>query len=335
MAYPDCFPSASQIPWLDKVSHPFPLSLPETDQPHQQGKWRADASPERVAYRPDHIAAEDFTPAATDIPPSFPSPPPSPCLSPSFLEVSSSPSPKTPSYLLRLPTLRTDRPRPVSNSKQSTVRRKGFRRTKSTQLEPTKLTYLSLRSQVKWRLQEICPRKRLADRPAPQMKTHSSPPPPHPPAPLPFPVSRRTDMTRAAVPTLERNRRLKTTRPIPSKMEYLRLRSEVRWHLKDLGFEKQQSLTLGVSTPPTQVHPVLVMIGSVPTWLLPEGSFHPPPPDPVVAVHRRTVWDANTRLSMLASLDSPNRAYRPRRRRKLIPGEPASMESVEFSGLPH
>ena len=45
------------------------------------------------------------------------------------------------------------------------------------------------------------------------------------PAPKPFEATKR-------------DRRLKPTRSNPYKMEHLRLRSEVKWRLKDLGFEK-------------------------------------------------------------------------------------------------
>ena len=243
-------------------------------------------------------------------------------------------------------TLRTDRPRPVSNSKQSKVRQEGLRRLKSTRLEPTKLAYLKLRSQVKWQLREICRRKRLADRPNPQARTRlplplSLPPPPPPLILPPLPVPQRTDITRAAVPTpkrfkaIKRSHRLKATRPKPFKMEYLRLRSEVRWRLKDLGFEKRPPPPPPpppvVPTRPIQVHPIPVMIGLIPALLWPVSVFHTPP-SPVAPTPRRTNWDTSTRISVLASQDSPKRAYRPRRRRRLIPDDP--MVDVEFFDPP-
>ena len=241
----------------------------------------------------------------------------------------------TPSHPLRLPTLRTDRPRPVSSAKQSRVHQKGLRRTKFTRPGPTKIAYLRVRSQVKWHFQEARWWKRLADRPASQMKPRLPLPPP-PTAPVPLQLPQRTDIPRAAVPTpkrfkaIKRTRRLKSTRPKPSKMEHLRLRSGVKWHLKDLGFEKRPPPPppppLVVPTQPTQVHPVLMMIGPLPAWLWPAGVFHPPP-GPVAPSPQQTGWDASTRLSMLTP--QLKRAYRPRRRKRLIPDGSVPMEGVE------
>ena len=290
-------------------------------------------SPERIAYRLDSVATERPTPAVTDLPPSLPFPAHSLSLSPSPPEVpSSSTTPTTFSYLPRFPALRTDHPRPISNSKQLKVRQEGFRRPRSTRLEPTKLVYLRLRSQVKWCLQEICRRKRLADQPSPQAGTNM----PFPLPPVPLPVPQRTDIPRTTIPTpkrfkvIKRNRRLKSTRPKPFKMEYLRLRSEVGWRLKDLGFYKRPPLRppppTAVSTQPPQVRPVPVMIGPIPALLWPPNVFRSHP-GPVVPTPRPTDWDASTSLSVLASQDPPKRAYRPRRRRKLVPDEP--MNGVE------
>jgi len=267
-----------------------------------------------------------------NLPISFPPTPYSPS-PPSFTLLST--TPMTPPCPLRLPTLRTDRPRPVSNAKQSKVHQKGLRRTGSTRPGPTKLAYLRVRSQVKWHLQEARWWKRLADRPTPQMQTHLPLPQlPPPAAPVPLQLPQRTDIPRAAVPTpkrlkaIKRIRRLKTTRPKPFKMKYLRLRSEVKWHLKDAGFEKRPPPPppppTVVPTQPILARPVLVMIGPLPAWLLPAGVFYPPP-GPVVPTPQQTGWDASSRLSLLTH--QPLHAYRPRRRKRLIPDVP--MEGVE------
>ena len=350
----DSFPSAPRIAWADKVNRLAFFSLPysNANQLHQQGKWRADASPERVEYRPGSIATQHPTPAVTNLPLPLPN------LSSTCLpEVPpSSTTPMTPSYPLHLPTLRTDRPRPVSNAKQSKVHQKNLRRIKSTRFYPTKLAHLRLKSQVKWHLQEARWWKRLADRPTRQMKIHQPPPPPHylplpppprhlPPflAPVPLPIPQRASIPRAAVPApkrlkaIKRIRRLKTTRPKPYKMEYLRLRSEVKWRLKDLGIEKRPPPSLppppAVSTQPAQVHPILVMLGPLPAWLWPAGVFFPPP-DPVAPTPQQAGRDASIRLSVLTSQDPSRRIYGPRRWVRLIPDESAPMEGVEFFGLP-
>jgi hypothetical protein len=206
--------------------------------------------------------------------------------------------------------------------------------------------YLSLRSQVKWRLQEICRRKQPTDRPTPQMRTPL--PPSLPPLPAPAPPSAPPAVpqvigiprTGAPLPkrlkAIKQNRRFKTTQLKPFKMENFRLRDKVKWRLKDLGFEKRPPPP--PPPPPAipirraQIHPVPVMIGPIPALRWPVDVFRPPPPGPVVPAPRKSDWDASTRLSVLASLDSPKRAYRPRRRRKLIPGDPMLMEDVVFFG---
>ena len=262
-----------------------------------------------------------------------------------------------PSYPLRLSALRTDRPRPVSNPKQSKVRQKGLRRIKSTRFDPTKMPHLRLKSQVKWHLQEARWWKRLADRPAHQMKIHPphplSPLPPHdlpsppapipapasvpPPAPVPLPPQRTAIPTPKRLKAIKRSRRLKATRPKPFKMAYLRLRSEVKWRLKELGIEKRPPPPSPsppvVSTQPAQVHPVPVMIGPLPAWLWPARVFYPPP-GPVVPTPQQAGRDASIRLSVLTSEDPPTRIYRPLRWRSLIPDESVPMDGVELLGLP-
>lgn len=116
-------------------------------------------------------------------------------------------------------------------------------------------------------------------------------------------------------------------------MDYLRLRSEVKWRLKDLGFEKRlvpppsPTKTPAVSTRPDEVVPLLVKIGSIPALLRPASIFNTPP---LVPISRRGDLDDSTRLSVPASLDFPKRAYRPRR--SLFRDEPEPMEDVEPSG---
>ena len=265
-------------------------------------------------------------------------------LSPPEVPLSST-TPTTPYYPLHLPTLRTGRPRPVSNAKQSRVCQKGFRRIKSTRFEPTKLAHLRLRSQVKWHFQESRWWKRLAERPNPQMRNHLPHPPTHhlpppPPAPVSLPVLQRTGFPRTAAPTPKRLkavkqcRRLKATRPKPFKMRSLRLRSEVKWRLKDLGIEKRPPPPPlpppVVPTQPTQVHPVLVLVGLLPAWLWPAGVFYPPPPPgSVIPTPQQAGWGAGSRISVATSEDPPKRAYRPRRRRRLFPDESVPMEGVE------
>lgn len=112
-------------------------------------------------------------------------------------------------------------------------------------------------------------------------------------------------------------------------MDYLRLRSEVKWRLKDLGFKKRlvpppsPTKTPAVSTRPDEVVPLLVKIGSI----RPASIFNTPP---VVPISRRGDLDDSTRLSVSASLDFQKRAYRPRR--SLFRDEPEPMEDVEPSG---
>lgn len=119
-------------------------------------------------------------------------------------------------------------------------------------------------------------------------------------------------------------------------MDYLRLRSEVKWRLKDLGFEKRLApppsppKTPAVSTRPDEVAPLLVKIGSIPALLWPASIFNTPPA-PVIPTPWRSDLDDSPRLSVLASLDLPKRAYKPRRGR-LIRDEPEPMEDVELSG---
>jgi len=252
-----------------------------------------------------------------------------------------------PPYPLHLPTLRTDHPRPVSNAKQSKVHQKGPRRTKSTRFDPTKLAHLRVKSQVKWHLQEARWWKRFADRPTHQMKTHLPHPPlrhlPPPLAPVPLPILQRTCTPRAVVPTpkrlkaIKRSHRLKTTRPKPYKMKYLRLRSEVKWNLKDLGIEERlpppSPPPQVVSTRPVQVHPIPVKLGPLSAWLWPAGVFHPPP-GPVILKPQQADWDASIRLSMLASQYPSRRIYGPRRWVRLIPDESVPMEGVELLGPP-
>ena len=144
---------------MDKISGFVLSSLSNLDisRCRSQGKWRVDS--ERVAYRLDSIArgphrSHGFTPLFPLL--SFPDVPPS------------STAPTTSFHPLRFPTRRTDHPRPVSNSKQLRTHQEGLRRLKSTRLKPTKFAYLRLRSQVKWRLQEISRRKRTpSDLPSP------------------------------------------------------------------------------------------------------------------------------------------------------------------------
>ena len=118
-------------------------------------------------------------------------------------------------------------------------------------------------------------------------------------------------------------------------MDHLRLRSEVKWRLKDLGFEKRPApsppQTPAVPIQPDEVIPLLVRIGSIPALLWPASIFKAPP-EPVVPTPRRSDLDDSTRLSVLASLDFPKRAYRPRRRRRLVFDETEPMEDVELSG---
>ena len=80
-----------------------------------------------------------------------------------------------------------------------------------------------------------------------------------PPALTPPPVSRSTGISWAAVPiskqlkVIKRDLRFKITRPNLYKMDHLRLRSEVKWRLKDLGFEKRLAL------PPPQTPAVFLL----------------------------------------------------------------------------
>ena len=167
-------------------------------------------------------------------------------------------------------------------------------------------------------------------------------PPALPPALTP-PASQSTGISRATVPTskllkvIKRDLRFKATRPNSYKMDYLRLRSEVKWRLKDIGFEKRPAppppSTLAVSTQPDEVVPLLVRIGSIPALLWPASVFNTPPA-PVAPTPWRNDLDDSTRLSVLASLDFPKRAHRPRRRRRLISDEPEPMEDVELSSPP-
>ncbi|KAF9644649.1 hypothetical protein BDM02DRAFT_3272272 [Thelephora ganbajun] len=253
--------SASRISWADK------------------GKWRADASPEGVAYHLDPIAAEVSisTATATGLLPS---------LSPPTADAPlSSTTPTTSPYLHSL-TLRTDPP----------------------------------------------PLPPLPPPSVPALPLLTLPPPPL--AFPPLPVSQWTSTTRAPkrLKAIKRDRRFKTTQPDLHKMGHLRLRSEVKWRLKDLGFEKRATLPYlpAISTKPDQVYPVPVMIGPILALHWPASIFNSPS-GPVVSTPRRTDWDDSTRLSVLASLDSPKRGYRLRRRR-LTPDEP--MEDVEWLGSP-
>lgn len=213
-------------------------------------------SPQQVAYRSNPITTEDPISAATGLPLSLssnsPSPLSTPALSPSLPDVPLSSTTSTTSfYPYPPPTIR-----PVSNSKQSTVRQEGLRRLKSTRLDPTKFVYLRLRLQIKWHLQEICRRKRIADRSISQMRTNlSSPPlpvpltlPPLTPAPsptAPLPAFRRTGIPRAAVPAsvrlkaAKRDLRFKIAQSNSYRTNYLRLRSKAKWRSKGLDLGKR------------------------------------------------------------------------------------------------
>lgn len=168
-------------------------------------------------------------------------------------------------------------------------------------------------------------------------------PPPLAPAPFP-PAFQNTGIPRTAIPisnrlkTTKRDSRSRTIRPNPYKMDYLRLRSEVKWRLKDLGFETHTALpppppAPAVSPQPDEVVPILVKIGSIPALLWPASVFNAPPSAPVVPTPRRNYLDYRIGIPTLASLDFPKRAHRPRRRRRrLILGKPEFMEDIEFSG---
>ena len=155
---------------------------------------------------------------------------------------------------------------------------------------------------------------------------------PHPPAPPPLPIPPAAPVSKQFKP-IKRLLCSKATRTNPYKMDYLRLRSEVKWRLKDLGFENR------LVPPPSPVVltqsgnavPMLVRIGPTPVLFWPASIFDTSLPVPVVPTPRRNDLDDNIRISVLASLDFPKRAYRPRRRRRLVPPESELIEDVEFS----
>ena len=175
----------------------------------------------------------------------------------------------------------------------------------------------------------VCPSSTTRMKPS-----HLPHPPPHslPPVPPPLPISSDVLISKP-FKTIKRPLRSKTTRTNPYKMDYLRLRSEVKWRLKDLGFETR------LAHPPSPVGlarsgdavQMLVKIGSTPVLFRPASIFDTPLPVPVVPTPRRNDLDDNIRISVLASLDFPKRAYRPRRRRRLVPAESELIEDVEFS----
>lgn len=177
---------------------------------------------------------------------------------------------------------------------------------------------------------DVSPSSAMESSHLPHSPSHSLP---HPSSVLlPLSISPAAPVSKP-LKTIKRSLRSRAARENPYKMDYLRLRSEVKWRLKDLGFEIRPAPppSLPVSTRPDDAVPVLVWIGSTPASLWPASVFDTPLPVPVVPTPRRNDLDDNTKISVLASLDFPKRAYRPRRRRRLVPAESEPIEDVEFS----
>lgn len=239
------------------------LSNLGTDRYYLQGKWRAYASPEHIESRLDQISTEDPIPAATD----------------PFLSIPSSSS-SSPSLISSLPSF------PPSPPQQA--------RTRLPSPIPCSLVFPPSPLPLPYPL--------ILPSPPPFFR-HLSPSPSY--GPLPF--LQGVNVPRPPASTSKRSGSMKRDgrrfKPNPHKMDYLRLRSGVKWRLKDLGFEKRPAprsrspLLPAVSIQPDLVRPVPTMIGPIPALLWSANVFCPAPLGSVALAPRRN--DLMTTLEFL------------------------------------